>query len=136
LKNSFGPESSDFPQPMQLEHYDGGVFVASSNASCVDYNISRMSLSKISLEPSFTDIFTNLVGGSGYFNAGKSQEIQLRATGDGNQGQIGVSYDAYDWLEYDWDGDGLHDNDPSAVATFGLFRGNDRIIHWREVFNE
>jgi MSHA biogenesis protein MshQ len=136
LENSFGPETSDFPQPKQLEHYDGGVFVASSNASCVDYNMSRMSLSNISLAPSFTDIFTNPAGGSGYFNAGKTREIQLRATGDGNQGQIGVSYDDYDWLEYDWDDDGVYDNDPNAVATFGLFRGNDRIIHWREVFNE
>ncbi|MCF2947361.1 LamG domain-containing protein [Paraglaciecola aquimarina] len=58
------------------------------------------------------------------------------------------------YLNYDWNGDGvicnlgscpdsINDTDsdpqltdyPSATMSFGLFRGNDRIIQWREVFN-
>lgn len=30
------------------------------------------------------------------------------------------------WLQYDWRG--LGDEDPSSVVTFGIFRGNDRVI--------
>ncbi|WP_394146108.1 DUF6701 domain-containing protein [Vibrio atypicus] len=30
------------------------------------------------------------------------------------------------WLQYDWRG--LGDEDPSAVVTFGIYRGNDRVI--------
>jgi MSHA biogenesis protein MshQ len=43
-----------------------------------------------------------------------------------------------DYLNIDWDLDGDIDSDdsPSSIATFGIYRGNDRIIHWREVFNE
>ena len=40
------------------------------------------------------------------------------------------------WLQYDWpsDGnmDGVPDDDPVGRATFGIFRGNNRIIYMRE----
>lgn len=78
---------------------------------------------------------TNILGGTGNFLAGKTQEIELEAPGSGNQGGIGVSYDAYNWLKYDWDSDGAHDDNPSALATFGIFRGDDRVIYWREIYN-
>ncbi|MEY8243506.1 MAG: hypothetical protein RPS99_08245, partial [Gammaproteobacteria bacterium] len=77
---------------------------------------------------------TSVLGGTGNFVAGKARTIELKALEAGNQGQIEVSYDSYDWLEYDWDNDG-DDDDPSATATFGLYRGNDRIIYMREVYN-
>ncbi|AEP28501.1 LamG domain-containing protein [Brumicola nitratireducens] len=130
LGNSFGPETSNFPQPMQLEHFDGTGFIVSSDNNCSNYDASKISLTNISLNPALT----SKLGGTGSFQLGKTQAIELRAPGAGNQGQIGVSYDAYDWLNYDWDNDGVYDDSPSAIATFGVYRGNDRIIHWREVF--
>jgi MSHA biogenesis protein MshQ len=132
LSNSFGPETANFPQPMQLEHFDGTGFIVSSDNNCSGYDASKLSLSNISLDPALAA----KLGGAGSFQLGKTQAIELAAPGMGNQGQIGVSYDAYDWLKYDWDADGVFDDSPSAIATFGVFRGNDRIIHWREVFEE
>jgi len=38
------------------------------------------------------------------------------------------------WLQFDWDGNGNHDNDPTATATFGIFRGNDSTIYLRELY--
>jgi MSHA biogenesis protein MshQ len=35
------------------------------------------------------------------------------------------------WLQWFWNGSTL--SDPSASAFFGTFRGQDRIISWREV---
>lgn len=35
------------------------------------------------------------------------------------------------WLQDDFSGDGSLEN-PTATATFGVFRGHDRIIYWRE----
>jgi MSHA biogenesis protein MshQ len=131
LNNSFGPETSNIPQPMQIEHFDGTDFIVSSNNDCVTYDSSKISLTNISLDPALTD----LLGGTGSFVSGKTQAIELEATGAENQGQIGVSYDIYDWLKYDWSGNDIYDENPSAVATFGLYRGNDRIIYTREVFN-
>ncbi|MFQ3276249.1 MAG: MSHA biogenesis protein MshQ [Colwellia sp.] len=129
LENSFAPETSNLPQPMQLEHFDGTGFVVSADNNCVSYDASKISLTNISLDPSFTEI----LGGTGFFFNGKTRVIELEAPGASNQGEIDVSYDTYDWLKYDWDNDGAYDN-PSATATFGLFRGNDRIIYQREVY--
>ena len=132
LKNSFGPETSNFPQLMEIEHFDGNVFVATPDENCARYDAGRISLTNISLNPSHTSV----LGGTGVFIYGQTQTIELQAPGAGNQGQIGVLYDAYDWFNYDWDNDGAYDDSPGAVATFGLYRGNDRTIHWREVFND
>jgi len=131
LENSFGPETTNFPQPMRTEHFDGAGFITNLSDSCTSYNASKISLTDISLDPALT----NVLGGTGNFLAGKTQEIKLEAPGSGNQGAIGVLYDAYNWLEYDWDSDGAHDDNPSALATFGVFRGDDRVIYWREVYN-
>lgn len=131
LENSFGPETSDFPQPMEVEHFDGADFIVSSNNNCTSYDASKISLTNISLDPALT----NVLGGTGNFLVGKTKEIELEAPGAGNQGEIGVSYNAYNWLKYDWDNDGAYDDNPSATATFGVFRGHDRVIYWREVFN-
>ncbi|MEY8251929.1 MAG: LamG domain-containing protein, partial [Colwellia sp.] len=130
LENSFGPETSNFPQPMQIEHFDGTGFVVTSNNDCVSYDASKISLTNISLDPALTSV----LGGTGNFVAGKTRAIELKALEAGNQGQMGVSYGTHNWLKYDWDNDG-DDDDPSATATFGLYRGNDRIIYWREVYN-
>ena len=59
----------------------------------------------------------------------------LKTPGQNFTGDISVSLTSPAWLQYDWDGDGNHDNDPTGIATFGLYRGDDRIIYWREVFD-
>lgn len=132
LKNSFGPETSNFPQLMEIEHFDGANFVDSLDENCASYDAGLISLTDISLNPALTSV----LGGTEIFVNGKTQAIELQAPGSGNQGQIGVLYDAYDWFNYDWNGDGFYNNNPEAVATFGIYRGNDRTIHWREVFND
>jgi len=131
LKNSFGPETSNLPQPMQIEHFDGTDFSITSNNDCVTYEKSKLSLSNISLDPALT----NRLGDTGSFSSGKTTAIELEATGARNQGQIGVSYETFNWLKFDWNNNGAYTDNPSAVATFGLYRGNDRIIYWREVSN-
>ena len=55
----------------------------------------------------------------------------------GNMGTIDVSVDLspFSWLQYDWDNDGSLGNHPDVSASFGSYRGHDRIIYWREISN-
>jgi hypothetical protein len=134
LQNSFGPETSDLPQPMQIEHFTDNGFIVSSDNNCVSYDTNKITLSNISLDPALTRALPEPPVAAGNFLAGKTRTIKLAAPGAGNQGKIGVSYEVYDWLKYDWNLNGVYDDNPSAVASFGQFRGNDRIISWQEVF--
>jgi MSHA biogenesis protein MshQ len=75
---------------------------------------------------------------TGQLAEGKTRAMTLMAPGASNRGTIDIEYDIYSWLKYDWNWNGVDTKtlgeNPTASATFGLFRGNDRIIYQREVF--
>lgn len=144
LDNSFGPETANLPQPLSVQYLDtNGNFVINDLDSCTNltpnactnYDASNITLSNGTLNESFTEVFAAL----GQLDEGETRAMILKATGVGNQGTVNVEYDVYSWLKYDWDWDGVaakdFDTNPDAVATFGQFRGNDRIIYQREVNN-
>jgi len=122
LQNSFGPEGTDLVQSLQVEHFDGRIFSVSTDNNCLSYDDTDLS--------SNPDIDTR--GGTGLFVNGETRDILLDARDADSSGNINVSYDTYDWLEFDWDNIPGYE-DPSAIATFGLFRGNDRVIYRRVV---
>ena len=125
LKNSVGPATSNLTQPLQVEHFDGDHFIVSSDNNCLSYDDEN-----IILDDSAPTV---ALGDDGHFIAGETWAIQLQAPGV--KGDIDVEYEAYDWLKYDWNNDGVYNNNPTAVATFGFFRGNDRVIYRRRVYN-
>jgi MSHA biogenesis protein MshQ len=50
---------------------------------------------------------------------------------NGIQGTDSLVWNVASWLEYDWNDDGTAE-DPIGLATFGVYRGHDRVIHWQE----
>ncbi|MFB6259641.1 MAG: DUF6701 domain-containing protein, partial [Thiohalorhabdaceae bacterium] len=60
-------------------------------------------------------------------------DLVLEAPGAGNVGQITVTADALPFLEFDFNNDGTI-ADPAGIASFGRYRGDDRILYWREVY--
>ena len=132
IENSYGPETSDLMQVFRTEYYDGSEYVLNTDDQCTTYDDSDVTLSNISLAP------TSVIGGTGLYDEGISRELSITAPGAENVGEMGVTYSSFDWLKFDWDisdADTTPNQNPTAVATFGLFRGNDRIISWREVGN-
>ncbi len=134
IENSYGPETENLSQHFRTEYYDGSKFILNTDDQCTTYDVDDMILSNISLVP------TAKLGSTGLFVDGETDELVITAPGAGNVGEIGVLYQAPLWLKFDWSnsdglGNGPFSENPTAVATFGLFRGNDRIISWREVGN-
>lgn len=135
LENSFGPETSNLTQILSTQYLDtNGRYTINMQDDCTDFDKTKMTIDSGTLNKSFTGVDSDVVTGLGLLDNGETRAMYLTAPGAGNQGNIGVSYDIYDWLKYDWNNNTVDDN-PSAVATFGLFRGNDRIIYSREVFD-
>jgi len=53
-----------------------------------------------------------------------------------NTGSIDISVNSlFEWLKFGCDGDENHDNSPTSRATFGPYKGNQKKIYFREVYN-
>ena len=133
MDNAFGPEISALPIPMRIEHWNGSAFETNTDDNCTHYNAINItdteSLSGGSTTPSGNGIFTS--GSTAHASA-----VSLSAPGTGNVGTVDLDFEVDDWLKYDWDNDNTTaDTNPTATATFGQYRGNDRVIYWREVLN-
>jgi MSHA biogenesis protein MshQ len=61
---------------------------------------------------------------AGDFNA------TLRAPGPGNDGTVTISTSVPSWLRFDWHAVGQEN--PSGIATFGLFKGEAKRIFQTE----
>lgn len=152
LTNAFGPEVIDLRVPMRAEYFNGTTFIANTDDACsgatvqplVDANASD------SLVPAHTCVqdsgspgssgqgcavggppdrrytLTPAVGGAGNYT------LWLRSPGVGNVGILDLTANVPDWLRFDWRGTGPVA--PTARVGFGVYQGDQRAIHQREVY--
>ena len=136
LENSFGSENSSLAQSFEVEFLNtSGDYQRNSDD---DFSVIISDDASWSFTNSTDDIVISdllLSGSDGSFSGGQLKNIELSS--GGNQGAIDIEYTTPAWLQYNWSGkaSNLHDEDANATATFGVYRGNDRIISWREVGN-
>jgi len=149
LENSYGPETSPLPVTMFAQHFDGTSFINNAKENCLipivgskvitgdigdaglnlwDYRLVDLDASD-NLLPSHTAATVE----NKSFMAGLYQWLIFSAPGGNKQGSLNVEYQVPPWLQYDWNNDTNFTNNPSAKLTFGIFRGNDRIIYQREI---
>lgn len=136
LANSFGPETSALIQSFEVEFLNtsGNFQRNSDDDSSVITNVgSHWSFTNPTNDIIISDLLIS--GNVGSFTGGQFQNIYL-LSGD-KQGAIDIKYTTPTWLKYNWSGNvsNLHDENANATATFGVYRGNDRIISWREIGN-
>lgn len=146
IDNAYGPETSNLIAPMKIEFFNGTAFETHVDDSCTvplindknptnpavlfDYLLTDENVND-TLSIGHTDATIN-----GNFENGLFNKFIFSAPNNNRQGPLKLEYEVPSWLKYDWtDGDGPFTENPSSLITFGLFRGNDRIISWREVGN-
>jgi MSHA biogenesis protein MshQ len=126
LENAYGPETRDLIVPMRAEYYDGSQMVVNDAESCWIYRETDATLSPT---------ITSMVPVTDNLSAGVTKpgsELTLEAPGAGNTGSTRLNLAVPLWLQDDFNGDDSLTS-PEATATFGVYRGHDRIIYWREV---
>ncbi|MBL4631859.1 MAG: LamG domain-containing protein, partial [Paraglaciecola sp.] len=147
LPSTYGPETEPLVVPIRAEYYDTSQWLLNTddNHTSIDFDKSA---NHLALLPSGSTDITGNIGN--IFSTGKlllgvansSTDFLLNAPN--TIGEVKLQLDPSndptgwsDYLNYDWNGDGFINagDRPEATITFGLFRGNDRIIHWREVFD-
>ncbi|NOX49256.1 MAG: hypothetical protein GXP16_01805 [Gammaproteobacteria bacterium] len=126
--------AADQPLNIDLEAqvFNAGGFMENIADDCSDYIGSGATLSNFQADLSFgettitgPETLTNLVLG----HADSASPLQLSAPGLGNEGVLEVQLQVPSWLQYDWQGAG--NENPRANASFGQYRGHDRIIFWQ-----
>lgn len=130
LEDSYGPETQTLLIPARAEYFSGGRFVQNSDDSCWSYDSSV----DASVLPS---TLTSVLGNSRTLISGRNTDaVLLQApvlhAGTPDTGTATVGFNVPVWLQDDFDNNGSLD-DPQATATFGIYRGHDRVIYWREV---
>lgn len=128
-----GPEASPLPLNLESQFFNGAEFERNTADNCTDYLRSDATLNNYTgnLQSGETSLITPT--SNTLFAAGASQSaspLSLSAPGVGNSGTVDLTWQTDAWLRFDWQGTGAVN--PQATATFGGFRGHDRIIYWQE----
>ena len=126
LSDNFGNEFEALQIPLKVEFWDGQNFITNQNDSCTEYFEARLVV-----EDNHT---TSQQGANNQFVNGiypQGQGLYLDAANQSRSYQVDyVSPD--EWLKYDWNNNNDYSDNPSGKMQFGRFRGNDRVIYWRE----
>ena len=126
LQNAYGPETLPLSIPLQIEYYRGAGFSINPMDTCTAYDSLYLNLRNYQDRLSSGE---TIAAGAGSIMSGLGNNMSLSAPGVGNDGSVD--------LEYDLDGAGLEwlkpeGNNPTSKATFGIFKGNERLIYMRE----
>ncbi|OAN16522.1 hypothetical protein A3K86_10140 [Photobacterium jeanii] len=139
--------------PMRVEYWNGSEFVINKDDSYTPFDGGKYCKQMIWPTGSGADKSKSVLQGSGsHIEIGKTSAIEanpnrtgfyreqvrfwhkLRSTPPSQiKGEQTITcpqelgYTNLPWLTYNWRGEG--DESPSAVITFGVYRGNDRIIY-------
>ncbi len=131
LENTYGPETEDLPVQLYAEYFDGSRFVTHAADNCSLGLVANLSIvaDPNGLSPVAAGTDSNLTDGVLPFNT-----LRWLATGNGNTGEFIFDYDAPAWLEFDWRDDaGNSYADPRGIGGFGQYRGNSRVLFWKEI---
>jgi len=146
LSDVGGNQGEQISIPLKVEYWDGEQFVTNvddngsvlnSSEYCSQSIWSEIGNStNVSLGGASTDSTVSQGRFSGLFaqqtSAGREQyKVWLRQgvskTSESNA-NCSSTYVDQPWLKYYWNGASAAEDDPSATVTFGIYRGNDRVI--------
>ncbi len=128
VQNAYGSELLDLPMPLTAEYWNGNSWITNAADSCTAL-IKPADGSGLVLNLAYTGTTTStlsnpLVSGDAGFS--------LAAPGATHTGNVDITINSPAWLDFNWKGTG--DTDPTARATFGIYRGNSRFIYIRELY--
>lgn len=132
--------------PLRVEYWNGNSFVISDTDNATTFNGVHYCKQTIWPDPSSSSNSALSGANSGGIDSGVDRH-NLEAIADSSNADLreqvrfwlkltddeassncssGSPVDEQPWLQYNWRGQG--DEDPSTVVTFGIYRGNDRVI--------
>ena len=130
VESTSGSELLSLILPVRVEYYAGTQFILNTDDGCSTYDSVDLTFSnRIGLPADPTPV------GNGTFITGMHDPANpITLNSSNNVGNVDATLNVPTYLEFDWDGDGNHDDDPTGKATFGIFDVNPRRIYIKEVY--
>jgi hypothetical protein len=145
LDDAFGPETFPLNVNFVTEYWLNNHFSLNTSDSCtlvprsaITYpagNILVDANRTVALAGGSTlGTYGNLTATDVQFNAGTAGQKFTSPAGGKGRFVVGVNLTNLPWLRFDWNQDNNYSDVlmPNATFEFGSYRGNDRIIYWRE----
>jgi len=135
MDNAYGSELTNLQMPMVVEYRNAsGFYVINTD----DNNCTQLVDSDLVVTPDLLSPGVSMVSVTNTNSVLGNHGITLTAPGAGLDGNVLVSPNldtSIDkWLRYDWNSDGDFDDDPSAIATFGIYKGNEVNIYIQQTY--
>ena len=124
LENAYANAFQAASVVLKAEVWNGSQFALHSADSCSDALPAALTATGA---PALT-----VSGSNTKLAAGVNPVNSLMLSAPGQNGSWGLQYQAPVWLKYNWNTSTAGDENPSATALFGRYRGNDRLIYQRE----
>lgn len=151
FRNAIGSELVDLPIALRSEYFAGAAagFVPHPADTCTSGVALSLDVFGGALQAGETCVLDSAapgLSGQGCSSAATAASrfrsppdagdfnLTLRAPGAGNSGTVTITADVPSWLEFDWDAGAAGAEDPSGIATFGVFQGSSKRIYQRERF--
>ncbi|MCC4225435.1 MSHA biogenesis protein MshQ [Vibrio campbellii] len=129
-----GNQGSTLHVPLRVEFWNGSRFIANPDDSQTD--VKGVTAAETHIWPTGTDAVPKTVtlGAGGKVSEGYSRTVTAKeAESYRQQTRVWLDLDAsangLPWLKYNWEKDNAGEENPSSVVTFGIHRGNDRVIY-------
>lgn len=134
LNDVGGVEGSEITVPLQVQYWNGNAFVNNTSDSFTDID-AEMDGSPTVIWPVGTTTSVTLTGTADVSNGVSTHFTAQQDLNSITREQVQMwqelnSSDNYlPWLQFDWDQNGIGEENPSTIVTFGIHRGNDRVIY-------
>jgi Family of unknown function (DUF6701) len=163
IGNAFGSELLPVALPVKTQYFNGTSFVDNTDDACMQLALTDLALTS-AIEVSETDGDVDIsnaasCGGSGlaigiiantpFVNGDAGLSFSVAAPAAACVGFVDTTLDLsaisltigsllypdLTFLQFDWDGLGAFDDNPSGRASFGIFQGPREFIYLREPWN-
>ncbi|MGC9402313.1 DUF6701 domain-containing protein [Vibrio genomosp. F10 str. 9ZC157] len=143
LKDVGGNQNTVITVPLTVEYWNGSRFITNTDDNSTKFDgddyCQQVIWSDLADNASLSEDDTVSLGESRSLLASQTtsvrEQIRFWLTLDSTAGENGESDgcngsdNELPWLRYNWDGADTDEEDPSTVVTFGIHRGNDRVIY-------
>ncbi len=159
IRNANGSQLVPLPGQSEAQYWLGAptnAFVTNTADSCTSIAAGNVAMSNFTNNLSGSPTCETALSGGGALSAGR-RTLQLAAPGSGNNGSVDLTVNLgasasgttcttvgaapvsattanRPYLRGNWTGGASYDQNPSARATFGVFKGAEEVIFIRENF--